>query len=101
MFSSASHLQPCSKKNEFSSFQPEVVIHKPKWRRLLWPVQVTALYDKVPTEISHHFAYNAKGETRVYRMWVNVLPVMHNKFNMAAETGSKNNLHFSSEIDAV
>ena len=42
-----------------------------------------------------------KGETRAHRMWVNVLPPMYNKFNMAAETGNRNNLHSSSEIDAV
>ena len=31
----------------------------------------------------------------------NVLPAMYYKFNMAAETGSRNNLHSTSEIDAV
>jgi len=35
------------------------------------------------------------------KMWVNVCPAMYYKFNMAAETGSRNNLHSTSEIDAV
>jgi len=46
-------------------------------------------------------AYIVKGETRAHRMWVNVLLVLYKKFNMATETGSRNNLHSSSEIDAV
>jgi len=52
-------------------------------------------------QISWNSAYNIKGETHVHRTWVNVLPVMYNKFNMVAETGSRNKLYSSSEIDAA
>jgi len=45
-------------------------------------------------------AYILKVDTCAHRMWVNVLPVACNKFNMAAETGSRNDLLSSSEIDA-
>jgi len=77
--------------------QPEVVVQKSKRWRLLCPVQVKPSYDKVPTLISWNSAYIVKGDTRAHRMCVNVLPTVYYKYNMAAETGSRNNLHSSSE----
>ena len=41
----------------------------------------------------HGTLHTVKGETRAHRMWFKVLLVMYNKCNMAAETGSRNNLH--------
>ena len=103
MFSSGSSLQLWS-QNQFSCLQPEVAIQKPKWRLLLWltGLSYTFIWQSSGATFVKFCTYRRlKGETRVHRMWVNVLPVMYNKCNMAAETGSRNNLHSSSEIDAV
>ena len=51
--------------------------------------------------MSWNSAYIVKGKTRAHRIWVNVLSAIYYKFNVAAETGSRNNLHSSSEIDVV